>query len=57
MSSTLSITTGDLNNYKTLQLYFKDLYDKIKNISKDLWINMTENLNLGSLDSPSILLK
>jgi len=30
MSSTLSITTGDLNNYKTLQLYFKDLYDKIK---------------------------
>jgi hypothetical protein len=25
-----SIATGDLNNYKTLQLYFKDLYDKIK---------------------------
>lgn len=35
----------------------EDLYDKIKNISKDLWMNMTENLNLGSLDSPSILLK
>jgi hypothetical protein len=26
----LSITTSDLNNYKTLQIYFKDLYDKIK---------------------------
>jgi hypothetical protein len=30
MSSTLSITTGDLNNYNTLRIYFKDLYDKIK---------------------------